>query len=303
MVAILRAIKTSFINFGRNIWLSTAATLVMVITLTILTVTLLVVNISTVATRTVQQRVDVSVYFNSQATNDQIQTVENDVKSFPEVSSVTFTSSTDALAAFKAKHSNDTLIQQSLQELDTNPLPATLRVQAKNLSQYPQIAQKLAADKYQPYISQVNYEDNRTTIDKLSKIISAVKKTSVGIAVLFSLIAILVIFNTIRLTIYNRCEEVEIMRLVGATNWYIRWPFIIESVLYAVIATIVTIGLTAPLFKYVVPPVERFLGVGSTGINSITYFKVWQLYLIQLVTAVFLGVLSSYIAIRRYLRM
>ena len=93
------------------------------------------------------------------------------------------------------------------------------------------------------------------------------------------------------------------MRLVGATNWYIRWPFIIESVLYAVIATIVTIGLTAPLFRYVVPPVERFLGVGSTGINSITYFKVWQLYLIQLVTAVFLGILSSYIAIRRYLRM
>jgi cell division transport system permease protein len=302
MTGILRAIKTSIVNFGRNIWLATAATLVMVVTLTILTVILLVVNIGNVTIRSVQQRVDISVYFNAQTSDDQVKAIEADVQSFPEVTSVTYTSSTDALAAFKSKHANDALIQQSLQELGTNPLPATLQVKAKNLSQYPAIAQELSAARYQPYISSVNYDDNRAIIDRLSKVISDVKKVGIGLAALFSFIAVLVIFNTIRLTIYNRREEVEIMKLVGATNWYIRWPFIIESILYALIATAITIGLMVPVFRYVIPQVQAYLGVSGAGTGSITYFKVWQLYLIQLGVALFLGMVSSYIAIRRYLR-
>jgi cell division transport system permease protein len=302
MRGFFKAIKTSLTNFWRNIWLATAATLVMVITLTILTVILLIVNIGNVTIHSVQERVAISVYFNSTTTDAQAEAIESDVRSFPGVTSVSYTSAADALAAFKAKHANDQAIQESLTELGSNPLPATLNIGTNNLDDYATISQQLSGSRYQQYISSINYQNNSTVIANLSRIIKIVKEVGLGLAALFTLTAILVIFNTIRLTIYNRREEVEIMKLVGATNWYIRWPFIIESMLYALIATAITIALMVPLFKYGVPQVQNYLGVGSTGINSITYFKLWQLYLLQLAVAILLGFISSYIAIRRYLR-
>ncbi len=280
--------------------------MVMVITVTILTVILLIVNIGNVTIHSVQKGVAISVYFNSTTTDAQAEAIEADVQQFPQVTSVSYKSADEVLAEFKAKHSSgdasDLLIQESLTELGSNPLQATLNIGAKDLTQYAAIAQQLSGPRYQPYISSINYTDNSAIITRLSTIIGIVERAGIALAALFTLTTILVIFNTIRLTIYNRRDEVEIMKLVGATNWYIRWPFIIESMLYAVIATAITMALMVPVFKYAIPQVQHYLGVGSTGINSITYFKLWQLYLLQLGVALVLGMVSSYIAIRRYLR-
>lgn len=299
-LALYRAIRSGWINFWRNFWLSAAATLVMVITLAILTLTLITFSVTNVAVKNIQQRVDISVYFKGQVAENQILTLKSHMESLPEVASVKYISATQALEDFKAKHSGNALIEESLSQLTDNPLPATIQVKAKSLDQYPAIAAELAKPEYQTYIQKVNFEDNRTVIERLSKILNTVKRLGIGLAVIFSAIAILVIFNTIRLTIYNRREEVEIMKLVGATNWYIRWPFIVESILYGVAASVITIFMTIPILNYLLPRLNVYLG---TTLNDKTNaFSLGYIFLMQLGIALVLGIISSTIAIRRYLR-
>ncbi len=299
-IALLRVIKTGATNFYRNFWLSATATLIMVITLAILTLTLVTFNITSVAIQNIQERVDISVYFKTQVSEQQILDIRSELEQLPEIAAVKYVSAADALASFKEKHSDNQLIQDSLGQLTDNPLPPTLQVKAKNLDDYPKIAEELSKSNYAAFIDKVNFQDNRSVIERLSRILSAVKRLGVGMAFVFSFIAVLVIFNTIRLTIFNRREEVEIMKLVGATNWYIRWPFIIESILYALAASIITILLTIPIFNYLLPRLNIYLG---TNLTSDTWgFNLWIIFAIQVVTALILGIISSTIAIRRYLR-
>jgi len=273
----------------------------MVVTLIILTVTALIVSISSYAIKNVQQRVDVSIYFNTQTSEDQINQVRSQLESQSQVASVQYISAQDGLNAFKNHHANDQVIIKSLGELSSNPIPATLQVKAKELNQYDSIVQFVSQDQFKSYISKINYDDNRDIIQRLSKILSTLKETGIILAIIFSFIAILVIFNTIRLTIYNRREEVEIMRLVGATDWYIRWPFIIESMMYAVIAVIITSLLLFPALHYIIPAINEYVGAdANTAFKFINY---WLLFGGELFIALFLGVLSSFVAIRRYLKL
>lgn len=298
-LSIFRIFKSGLRNFWRNIWLSTAATLIMVITLMILTVTALVLNLSNTTIKKVQERVDVSVFFNQAVSEKQILSIKQDVEALPETASVTYISAADALDAFKARNAGNQAIIESLGEFDQNILPASLQVKAKQLDQYPQIEQALSADKYKPFVSKINFEDNRTVIERLSKLLRIFKEVGLGLVALFCFIAILVIFNTIRLTIYNRREEVEIMRLVGATNWYIRWPFIMESILYSVTAAVITFLLMIPVFNYIVPSIAQFMGLPNSEVIGLSF---GAMFLLQLAVGLVLGVFSSLIAIRRYLR-
>ncbi|MDB4940179.1 MAG: hypothetical protein JWO40_604 [Candidatus Doudnabacteria bacterium] len=299
-LALYRAIKSGWINFWRNFWLSAAATLVMVITLSILTLTLITFNVTNVAVKNIQERVDISVYFKGKVAEPQILNIKSHLEAMPEVASINYISADKALSDFRAKHAGNALIEESLAQLPDNPLPATLQIKAKSLDQYPAIATELAKPDYQTYVQKVNFEDNRTVIERLSRVLNTVKKLGVGMAIIFSFIAVLVIFNTIRLTIYNRREEVEIMKLVGATNWYIRWPFIVESILYGIAASIITILMTIPILNYLLPRLNLYLG---TMLNDQTSaFSLSHIFLLQLGIALLLGIISSTIAIRRYLR-
>ncbi len=300
-ITLIRIIKTSWTNFWRNILLSTAATLVMATTLTILTVTFLIYSLTNVTAHSIQQKVDVSAYMKSQVSETQILAVKDEISNIPNVEEVQYISAAQALQNFKQKHAQDQLIQESLSELDSNPLPATLDIKAKNLSDYPAIAQALSDPKYQQYIASVNFEDNRPVIEKLSKILRITREAGIALAIVFGLIAVLVIFNTIRLTIYNRKEEVEIMKLVGATNWYIRWPFIIESVFYGITASVITLLLMIPVFQYALPKVGGYLGISGSA-QSILPFGIGLLFVWQLAIALILGIFSSLFAIRKYLK-
>jgi cell division transport system permease protein len=300
-IAIYRAIKTGVINFWRNFWLSATATLIMIVTLTILTLILILFSLTSFAVHNVQERVDVSIYFKSQVSEDQIQTIRKDLEKLPQIASVNYVSSAEALELFKQRHINDPLITESLAQLTENPLPPTIQIKAKELDQYPEIVSELQKSEYQQFIRDVNFEDNRIVIERLSKILDIVKRAGLALAIVFALIAVLVIFNTIRLTIYNRREEVEIMRLVGATSWYIRWPFIIESMLYGIAASIITIILTIPVYGSLIPRMNTYLGIAPEA-QSFIHFSLFSLFLIQLLVALFLGILSSMIAIRRYLK-
>ena len=300
-ISFLRVIKNGLINFGRNLWLSAAATMVMTITLVIFSTLFLLFALTNYSLKSIQNTVDVSVYLKIGLSEDKILSIEQDLKNNPKVKEVVYTSAAQAFEDFKTRHQNDALITQSLNEITENPLPATLNVKAYNLEDYPEISEQLSNPKYQDFIDKVNFEDNRTIIERLNKILKFIISFGIGLIAVFSLIAILVIFNTITLTIYNRKEEVEIMRLVGATNWYIRGPFLTESILYALCATVITALLFIPVFAKVLPKIALFVNPQVTLFNQ-NIFNYWYLLLIILVISLILAVVSTMLAIRKYLR-
>lgn len=300
-ISLFRIIKIGFVNFWRNLWLSLAATMVMTITLVIFSTLFLLFILTNYSIHTIQSTVDVSVYFKIGLAEDQITKIKTDVAQDPRVKEVVYVSATQAFDEFKAKHQGDPLITASLNELTENPLPATLHVKTYKLDDYPGVAQQLESDQYKNFIDKVNFEDNRLVIDRLNKILNFIITFGIVLVTVFALIAILVIFNTITLTIYNRKEEVEIMRLVGATNWYIRGPFLTESILYSVFSTLITGALFVPVYAKVLPKVVAYVSP-QMNLYGNGLFNLWYLILILFVLALLLSVTSTMLAIRKYLK-
>jgi cell division transport system permease protein len=174
-------------------------------------------------------------------------------------------------------------------------------VKANNLADYKGIADSLQSDKYSSVIDKVNFEDNRAVIERLSQILRFIITFGLVLVAIFALIAILVIFNTITLTIYNRKEEIEIMRLVGATNWYIRGPFLIEALTCSIVATAVTTALMVPIYLRVIPKISSYLNVGEQNFQN-SLLGLAGLVGLMLLTSCLLSVISTLLASRKYLK-
>lgn len=301
MISFLRVVKTGFVNFWRNIWLSLAATLVMTTTLVILSILMLVFIVTNYSINSVRARVDMSVYFKTGLAENQVFTIRDDLKKSPAVSEITYISAEQGFEEFKKKNANNPLISDSLGELNENPIPATLRIKATTLDDYPVIADILKAEKYSAAVESVNFEDNRIIIDRLNKILNFVQTFGLILVTIFILIAILVIFNTITLTIYNRREEIEIMRLVGATNWYIRGPFIIEAFMYSIMATLITFTLLYISYTNIIPRVSVYLG-SSADIFTSEYISLPILLAALLGISIILSTISTMLSMRKYLK-
>lgn len=300
-ISFFRIIKMGLTNFRRNIWLASASTLIMTITLIILSVLSLLFVITSSSVQTIEERVDISAYFKNGLAESQIFVIRDQLREDDRIEEVRYVSADEALNEFKENHQNDPLLLESVGELNENPLPATLQVKAKNLEDYPAVADLLSSDRYSSAIEKVNFEDNRVLIARLNNLLKFIITIGIILIAVFSSIAVLVIFNTITLTIYNRKEEVEIMRLVGATNWYIRGPFIVEALIYSILATIITSSLLFPIYTGLLPKISVYLTAsGSTFNGNLKVF--FLLVLIQLIIAFFLSTLSSLMAMRKYLR-
>jgi cell division transport system permease protein len=301
-IPFLRIFKTGFTNFIRHIWLSATATVVMVVTLVILATLLILFGITNYSVKSIQEKVDVSVYFKNGLAEAKVKSIIDDLNKDPKIKQpIVYTTAEQALEKFKQKNQNNPVVLQSLEELATNPLPATLNVQAYKIEDYPEIAERLKSSQYKDFISYVNFEDNRVVIQRLQKILDITVTFGLGLAIVFAIIAILVLFNTITLTIYNRREEVEIMRLVGATDWYIRGPFLAEGLLYSIISTGVTTLLLVPIFSKVLPRISAFVNPEVNIFNQ-NIFHFWYLIAILFAVSVIFTTFSTMLAIRKYLK-
>ncbi len=295
-----RIIKWAFKNFWRNGWLSTATVSIMTLTLLVITVLLMVNIIANAVLENLEKKIDISVYFKLETSEEEILDVKSQLEELEEVDSIAYTSQEEALINFKEKHKDNPILLQSLEELEINPLEASLNIKARETSQYASINQFLEGVYYQDVIDKVNYMQNKEVIDKLSEIILDVKTAGLGLTVLLALIVFLVTFNSIRLAIYSSREEISVMRLVGATNWFIRGPFIIEGILYGIIATIATLAILYPIFYFLSPKISGFLPIG----DIFAYFQanLLSFLLLLLGIGIILGGFSSLIAVRKYLR-
>lgn len=297
---LFRIVKSGWQGFVRNYWLSTATVAVMILALFVIA-GLALFNVMTQAiVANLEGRVDVSVYFNKDTEEAKVLQVRQELVSLPEVKSVEYVSQDEALKRFEERHKENQILLQSLQELDKNPLEASLNIKAKSTTQYEGISNYLSQDRFQGLTDKINYKQNKDIIGRLTRLTGNIQMAGFIVSFFLGLLAVLVTFNTVRLTMYTWREEISVMRFVGASNWFIRGPFLVEGMLYGVVAAITTIILIFPVLYFISPKITNFL----PEIDLFYFYQTnfWQFLLLLFAIGIALGGVSSFIAIRRYLK-
>jgi cell division transport system permease protein len=253
-----------------------------------------------------EDKIDIAVYFKNNTPEDQILAVRSSLQGLPQVKAADYVSADQALADFKALHVDEPAIGQSLDELNSNPLEASLNVKAKDPNNYKQIADYLATPALAQYIDTVTYNKNQIVIDKLAGIIAGVDRAGLIITIILSLVAGLVVFNTIRLVIYSNRDEIIIMRAVGASNTFVRGPYVMEGIIIGVLSAVtslILISLGLALTPLIIHG-GSLPDLSGTGFDLTSYFFHNILILLgyQVLFGVGLTVISSFIAVRRYLK-
>jgi len=299
-----RVIRAGFVGFWRSAFVSLSAIFVITLTLFVIGGTILFGQLLDTSISQIKDKVDINVYLHVSALESDALELSSALEQLPDVREVTFITSEDVLANFREEHKNDETIIQSLEELDENPFGVTITILAKETSQYDSIAAFLneyrvneATD--QPLIDRINYNDNKVAIQKLTNIIDTVERSSFITMIVLIASSILISFNTIRLAIYTSREEITVMRLVGASNMFIRGPFIFQGVMYGLISGILALLILYPIVVWLGPRTEVFFefNIFEYFVNNFGY-----MFMVLVGSGIVLGALSSVLAISRYLR-
>ena len=302
---IKRVVKAGFVNFWRNGFVSLASMLVMVITLSVIGAIIFTNVMLTASLNQIKDKVDINVYFVTSAQEPDILSIKRSLETLPEVKQVVYASQDKVLADFKTRHQNDQFTLQALDELQGNPLGATLNIKAKEPSQYGGIvsflsSKSISAKDGLPIIDKINYNQNKSAIDSLSRIIDSGKRIGLFLTVIFIVISIIITFNTIRLAIYSSREEISIMQLVGASSKYVRGPFVIVGIMYGTLSALITMVLFYPATYYLGRATQNFFG----GVNVYGFYlhNFFQIFGVLLAAGIVVGAVSSFLAVRRYLK-
>jgi cell division transport system permease protein len=300
-----RIIRTGIVNFVRNAWLAIAAMAIMIVTLSIILFSLIV---NATFSNTVQQitnKIDVSIYLKDSVTPQQTQKLIKQIKALPSVQSVSYLTKDQALQAYEKQNAGNQSLLQAITETD-NPLPATIRIKPTDLNEINQL--RAFTDK--PSIVALQSDpsndsaDRRTAIDRITHATNILRRAGVIAVLVFATISVLIIFNTIQMAIFNRRDELQIMRLLGASTGFIRGPFVVETIVYGILSAIISILIINAIFI----TASSSLQATSFGLLDISYSQsyfesnYWKLLTIQLALGIFIGAASSIIATRRYLK-
>ncbi len=304
LTEIKRIIKFGYSNFTRRKFTSVASILVMTVTLFVITSLIFVQASLNASLNNLKEKVDVTVYFVPGASEPAIQNIETSLDKLPEVRDITYTSEDEALASFKEKHANDYLTLQALNELDQNPLGASLNIKAQDPSQYESISNYFSgSDSVSKedlnIVDKVDYNQNKEIIERLVSIINGTQKLGYILSLIFIIISIIITYNTIRIIIFMSKEEIEVMRLVGSGVKYIQGPFVVSGILVGVAASLITLILFFPLSMWLGNHMTNFLGIDMYSYYISNFF---QLFIIMFISGIILGAISSSLAVMRYLK-
>lgn len=302
---IKRVFRAGLTNFWRNGFVSLSSLVMMFIALFIITSLIFMSAIMKFSLESIKDKVDINVYFTTNASEADIFSLKKNIETIGEVASVTYISKDEALVNFKERHKDDSLTLEAIDELGENPLTASLSIKAKEPSQYEGIAKFLnnedgLAGGSNPIIEKVNYYQNKVVIDKLSKIIEATNTVGFWVAILFLVISIIITFNTIRLAIFISKDEISVMRLVGASPRYVKGPFVVSGILYGLVSAIMVIIVFFGLTYWLGSLSKNFF----VNLDLFDFYlkNFGQIFLIVFGSGIALGAISSYLAVRKYLR-
>jgi cell division transport system permease protein len=300
LIAVWRIMVAGTRNFFRNAWLSIAATAIMTVTLTVM-LSGVILNAALKDTlKDITHRIDIAIYLEDKAEPEQIVALEEELRNLDNVQTVHFVSKADALKRYRVQFRDKPTLLEAITD-EENPLPQAIEFQVKDLNEIDPIIEITQKDEYLPIVQSTSYEDRQKIIKRIAEINSFLVNSAIIVSSLFTAISILIIFNTIRMAIFSRSEEIQIMRLIGAGNGYIRGPFIFEAMLNGVMAAVISL-----VFAYVVlfagaPKLLSYVNFS----NTLSFFEnYWTLIAFgTMLVGMFVGALSSALAMARYLRL
>lgn len=300
---IRRIIRSGFVGFWRNGFVALASILVMTVALFIVGFLFFTGVVLNASLDQLRQNVGVNAFFDGDVPEESILILQERLRVLPEVANVTYTSREEALKIFRERNQNNPEQLEGLDMLDENPLPANLTIEAVHPSLYEDILSFLdssaARINGENIVSRTDSDDKSIVIERLTGLIETTERVSFYVALLFIFISIVITFNTVRLAIYTAREEIAVMKLVGASDGYIRGPFIVSGVLSGMFSALLTIVLFYPLTYWLGPVTESRLG----GVDIFEYYleHFFVIALLLLFVGAFLGVISSTLAVRKYL--
>jgi cell division transport system permease protein len=300
LLTLTRTFKSGFQNFFRNGSLTVAAVSILTLALLIISVILVLSISANLGLKFIQDKIDIRVYFKSDVEETRIMAFRSEIQKYKEVKSADYVSKNKALDDFKAANAGKPDILKAIDAVDENPLLASVNIKAVNPEQYDIITKSVENSTFKDDIASINYQQYKLVIDRFNSTIKTIRKTGAFLFILFSLIAILITFNVIRMTIFNHGTEIEIMRLVGASNNFIRLPFVFEGVIYGCCAAVIAVILLFPIVKIVTPYIIGSAYVKVIEADFLRYLVF--IFIAQLFVGTALGIISSLLAIRRYLK-
>lgn len=301
MLSFLRIIKFSLQDIVRNIWLS-------IVTITILLLALLSINtlltvrvVSDNAVNAVKEKIDISLYLKPEASENDIAALRARLAGMPEIKSVSYTSKQDALDSFRGKYRDNPEILQALRELGSNPLSPSLAITPADFDNTGNLVNSLR-QLDSDIIESRDFSDNTAVVTKIQSVTNRVNEVGAIIIVIFVLTSLLVVYNSIRVAVYTHKKEIEIMRLVGASNFFVYMPFLFSAFIYALISILVMIAVFYPFLTLFQPYLEVFLA--GYNVNLISYFvyNFIPVFGLQFGIIFLITLLASFFAVRKYAR-
>ncbi len=306
MGTFLRIIRTAWYGFTRNGWLSFVATFMMMQTLLLITI---FVSLNVVVNQTIQSvndRIDVAIFFKEYIPQSDVLAFRDEISSISGVKDIIFISQEQALESYIAQNQDNQELLDVIGD-DSSFLPSSLEIKVTDPYLIEAIVEQAIVMDTEGLISETSLKKNQNVIDQLRKINRLVSWANIFLSLVFIIIALLIIFNTIRITIFTRREEIEIMQLVGATDWYIRWPFIVEGMIYGIVGAILAFVVTLLGYWFIITNISsKYFSIDvNAAVSDAGLFNVWliiELFALQILLGILVGGISSYLSTRRHLR-
>jgi len=301
MLFLYRIIKFSFQDIARNAWLSIVTVTILLLALFSINTLVTVRMISDSAMQAVKEKINISLFIEPETAESEIMALKAQLVNSDKVRDVIYISRQAALGNFRQKYENNQEILAALKELGRNPLSPSLTIIPKNFDESSLLINELRVLD-NPIIESRDFSDNTVILNKIGGITKRVNEVGLFIIAIFILTSLLVVYNSIRVAIYTHRQEIEIMRLVGASNAFIYMPYIVSAFVYSLLSILIVIAVFYPLLTLLQPYLEAFFM--GYNVNILAYFvdNFFGIFGVQFLVILLVNCLASLFAVRRYAR-
>lgn len=305
-VTFMRMCRYGVNNFTRNAWLTVAATAVMTITLFIIFTSFAARNILVDTLTDLQSKVNMSIYLKTETPAEEASQVASEVEDLSTVLGVETISPEEARETFIQDNRNDADTLDAIKEA-TNRFPWTLNIKVTDINDTTQLADFVAHNQFAKERLDPNRPPSfagtkRATIETIGRAIDFAQRVGIIASSVFVVISMLIIFNTIRMAIFNRREEIQMMKLIGAERSFIRGPFLVEAIVYGFFAALIASGLGYALLYFAAPSLNSYQINIQPTLDLMTLYIGFVLLAMIIIGAI-IGIISSLLATRRYLKL
>ncbi len=299
MLFFYRIIKFSLQDISRNIWLTIATIMVLLLALFSINTLIAAHLISNNAVTAIKTKIDISLYLKADASNSQIMALKAQIAKLSNVNKINYISKQSAIDSFRIKYANNPAVLSALRELGRNPLSPSLIIVPKNFDKSNLVINELKTIN-NPIIESRDFSNNTAILAKINSITKRINEIGFFIISIFILISLLVVYNAIRMAIYTHRREIEIMRLVGASSSFIYMPYLFSAFIYALLSVLIIISIFYPLLTLLQPYLATFFG--SYNINILAYFvnNFMIIFGSQFLVILFINAVASLFAVRKY---